>query len=93
MHAAILNFEVPRSRIITEILAKILGVAMPKMGEPHLLDIWQGGVGYVNLVLVYKVGEAVLICLPSALGCLFWHWRKWGGLWVVVCGWLGGAGE
>ena len=25
-------------------------VAMPKMGESHLLDIWQGGVGYVNLL-------------------------------------------
>jgi hypothetical protein len=90
--AAILNFEVPRGQIITEILAEIDAITMPKMSESHLLDIWQGGVGYVDLMCVNKVREAVLICLPPVLGCLCWHWQKWGecGMMVVCCGvWVG----
>ena len=46
--AAILDFEVPRSRIITEIFAEILFVTVPKMKVSYLLDILVGGVCNIN---------------------------------------------
>ena len=48
----------------------------------------QGSVGDVDTLPVNEVVQAVFIGLPPVLGCLFWHWWKWGEcLWVVAgCG-------
>jgi len=48
LRAAILNFKVPHGRVITGILVEIDAIAVPKMGESYLLDIWQGGVDYID---------------------------------------------
>jgi hypothetical protein len=78
LRTAVLNFQVPSSQIITEIPTEILGFAMPNMEVSHLFNILQGGVRNINLLCVNNVGEEVLICLPPVLGCLGWHWEKWG---------------
>jgi hypothetical protein len=62
--AAILDFEVPRSRIITEIFAEILFVTVPKI----LLDILVGGVCNINQLPVGEVFKKVPIGLPPILG-------------------------
>jgi hypothetical protein len=88
---AILDFEVPRCRIFTEITAGIPFVAVPKMKVSDLIDIWVGGVGNINELPVGKVGKKVPIGLPPLLGFggfLGWHgavmWREGSG--VVLWG-------
>ena len=74
--AAVLNFEVPRCRIITEITAEIPLVAVPKMKVSYLLDILVGCVGNIDQLPVDEVGKKVLIGLPPLLcsgSCLGWH--------------------
>ena len=71
--AAVLDFEVPRCRIIAEIFAEILFVAVPKMKVSYLLDILVGGVGNIDQLPVGEVGKKVPIGLPPVLGCLWWH--------------------
>ena len=73
---AILDFKVPRCRIIAEICAKILFVAVPKMKVSCLLDILEGGVCNIYELLVDEVGKKVPIGLPPLLcfgSCLGWH--------------------
>ena len=92
----ILNFQVPRGQILRKLGRKFLSSCCQKWESRNLLDIWQGGVSYVDLLCIYKVGGVVLICLPPVFGCLFLHWWKWGegGMMVVLCcGVLGGTGE
>ncbi len=67
-HTAILDFEVPRRRIIAEIIAKILFVVVPKMKVSYLLDILLGGVGNIDQLPVGEVGKKVPIGLPPVLG-------------------------
>ena len=76
MCAAILDFEVPRCRIIAEITTEISLVAVPKMKVSYLLDILVGGVCDINELPVGEVGKKVPIGLPPVLcfgGCLGWH--------------------
>ena len=73
---AILDFKVPRCRIITEITVEILFFAEPKMKVSDLIDIWVGGVGNIDQLPVGEVGKKVPIGLPPVLcfgGCLGWH--------------------
>ncbi len=94
-HAAILDFEVPRCRIITEFFAEILFVVVPKMKVSYLLDILVGGVGNIDQLPVGEVGKKVPIGLLPLLysgSCLGWHRQKWregsgSELWLccVVC--------
>ena len=67
LHTAILDFEVPRRRIIAEIFAEILFVPVPKMKVSYLLDILVGGVGYIDQLPVGEVGKKVPISLPPLL--------------------------
>ncbi len=75
-HAPLFDFEVPRCRIIVEILAEILFVAVPKMKVSYLLDILVGGVCNIDQLPVGEVFKKVpigltpLICFVSCLG---WH--------------------
>jgi hypothetical protein len=91
--AAILNFKVPRCRIMTEIFAEILFVTVPKMKVSYLLDILVGGVCNIDQLPVGEVGKKVPISLPPVLGRLCFLWRHGDsvGCWlcVVVCGWRG----
>ena len=87
----ILDFEVPRCRIFTEIAAEIPFVAVPKMKVSDLVDIWVGGVGNINELPVDKVSKKVPIGLPPLLcfvGFLGLHgavmWRMGSG--VVLWG-------
>ena len=57
----ILDFEVPRCRIFTEIAAKIPFVAVPKMKVSDLIDIWVGGV-------VLKRGDIAVRRTANGLG-------------------------
>ena len=66
--AAILDFEVPRRRIIAEIFAEIIFVVVPKMKVSYLLDILVGGVGNIDQLPVGEVGKKVPIGLPPILG-------------------------
>jgi hypothetical protein len=66
--AAVLNFEVPRCRIIMEITAEIPLVTVPKMKVSYLLNILVGGVGYIDQLPVGEVGKKVPIGLPPVLG-------------------------
>ena len=65
--AAVFDFEVPRRRIIAEIIAEILFVVMPKMKASYLLDILVGGVGNIDQLPVGEVGKKVPIGLPPLL--------------------------
>ena len=65
--AAVLDFEVPRRRIIAEIIAEILFVVMPKMKASYLLDILVGGVSNIDQLPVGEVGKKVPIGLPPLL--------------------------
>ncbi len=93
-HATILDFKVPRCRIIVEITAEILFVAVPKMKVSYLLDILGGGVCNIYELPVDEVGKKVLIGLPPVLcfGVCLWRHGESVGCWlcVVVCGWRGG---
>jgi hypothetical protein len=74
--SAILDFEVPCCRIIAEITAEILLVAVPKMKVSDLINIWVGGVGNIDQLPVGEVGKKVPIGSPPVLsfgGCLGWH--------------------
>ena len=66
--AAILDFEVPRCRIIAEITAEIPLVAVPKMKVSYLLDILVGGVCNIDKLPVGEVGKKIPIRLPPVLG-------------------------
>jgi hypothetical protein len=68
LRAAVLDFEVPRRRIIPEIFAEILFVPVPKMKVSYLLDILVGGVGYIDQLPVGEVIKKVPIGLPPVLG-------------------------
>jgi hypothetical protein len=92
--APILDFEVPRCRIIAEICAKILFIAVPKMKVSYLLDILEGGVCNIYELPVGEVGKKVPIGLPPLLcfgsSCLGRHRaeRERGerfGVVVVLC--------
>ncbi len=65
--ATVFDFEVPRRRIIAEIIAEILFVVMPKMKASYLLDILVGGVGNIDQLPVSEVGKKVPISLPPLL--------------------------
>ncbi len=89
---AILDFEVPRYRIFTEITAEILFVTVLKMKVSALINIWVGCVGNIDRLPVGKVGKKVPIGLPPLLcfgGFLGWHgaiiWREGSG--VFLCLW------
>ena len=74
--AAVFDFEVPRRRIIAEICAKILFIAVPKMKLSYLLDILEGGACNIYELPVDEVGKKVPIGLPPLLcfgSCLGWH--------------------
>ena len=74
--APLFNFEVPRCRIIAEITAEILFVAVPKMKVSDLIDILVGGVGNIDQLPVGEVGKKVPISLPPLLcsgSYLGWH--------------------
>ena len=76
---SILGFEVPRCRIIAEITAEILFVAVVKIKLSDLLNIWVGCAGNIDELPVKKVSKKVLIGLPPVLcfgGCLGWHLAK-----------------
>ena len=92
--AAVLDFEVPRCRIIAEICAKILFIAVPKMKLSYLLDILEGGVCNIYELPVDEVGKKVPIGLPPLLcfgSCLGWHraemerGERFGVVLVVLC--------
>ncbi len=91
--SAILNFEVPRGRVNTEISAEILFVVVPKMKVSDLIDIVVGGVCNIDQLPVGEVGKKVPVGLPPLLcfaGCLAWHLEEMGRLerscaCVVVC--------
>jgi hypothetical protein len=92
--APILDFKVPRCRIIAEICAKILFIAVPKMKVSYLLDILEGGVCNIYELPVGEVGKKVPIGLPPLLcfgsSCLGRHRaeRERGerfGVVVVLC--------
>ena len=86
LHAAILNFEVPRRRIIEEINAEILFVVVPKMKVSYLLDILVGGVGNIDQLPVGEVGKKVPTGLPPLLlGGIGQKWREGSGVVVVLC--------
>ena len=48
LRATVLDFKVPRCRIIMEIMAEILFFAVPKMTVSDLIDVLGGGVGYID---------------------------------------------
>ena len=76
LRTAILDFEVPRCRIIAEIIAEILFVVVPKMKVSYLLDILVGCVCNIYELPVGEVGKKVPIGLPPLLcscSCLGWH--------------------
>jgi hypothetical protein len=76
LRTAILNFKVPRCRIIAEITSEILFVAVLKMKVSDLIDILVGGVCNIYQLPVGEVGKKVPIGLPPALcfgSCLGWH--------------------
>ena len=59
--------------MIAEITVDIAFAAVPKVKLSDLLNIWIGGVGNINELLVTKVSKKVLIGLPPLLcfgGCL-----------------------
>ncbi len=92
--APLLNFEVPRGRVITEIPAEILFAAVPKMMVSDLIDIWVGGVGNINQLPVGEVGKKVpvglppLLCFVVASSGIWQKWGDWSGvvlvLWCVI---------
>ena len=89
--AAILDFEVPRSRIITEIFAEILFVTVPKMKVSYLLDILVGGVCNINQL---PVGEVLKRRSLSACPQFLVDFASFGGMgtvWDVGCVWLWGC--
>ena len=77
LRPTILYFKVKCIQIITEILVELPAIVMSKTGLSHLVDIWDGCVGNIYELPVYKVCEKVLICLPPVLVAL-------GG--IVSCG-------
>ncbi len=93
--AAILDFEVPRCRIIVEIFVEILFVPVPKMKVSYLLNILVGGVGYIDQLPVGEVGKKVPIGLPPVLcsgSCRGRHGDSKCGMMVCVLWCVGGCG-
>jgi hypothetical protein len=84
LRAAVLDFEVPRRRIIPEIFAEILFVPVPKMKVSYLLDILVGGVGYIDQLPVGEVIKKVPIGLPPVLGRWLWWHGDSVGWWLCV---------
>ena len=76
LRATILDFKVPRCRIIAEITAEIIFVVVSKMKFSYLLDILWGGVCEIDELPDGEVGKKVLIGLPPHLcfgSFLGWH--------------------
>ena len=83
--APILDFKVPRCRIIAEICAKILFISVPKMKVSYLLDILEGGVCNIYELPVGEVRKKIPIGLPPLLcfgGC---HGERGAELWWLCC--------